>query len=142
MAITTRVRRLHPLNGLTVCLIDDDAEVLSASAMLMRRWGCEVVALSQVPDEPVGCDAIISDFDLGTEYDGIEAIRTIREIEGWNVPAAILSGRSEAETLMRLGRAGVPFMRKPVRPAELRALLTGFALDTDGPDGEEVVGQP
>lgn len=130
----SRARRQHPLTGLRVCLIDDDAEVLSASAMLLRRWGCEVAAFRALPAGTVGCDAIVSDFDLGGETDGLDAIAAIRAAEGWDVPAAILSGRSEPETLARLARAGIPFLRKPVHPAELRALLTGFALDAVTPD--------
>ncbi|MDO8837503.1 MAG: ATP-binding protein [Parvibaculum sp.] len=125
----SRARRQHPLTGLRVCLIDDDAEVLSASAILLRRWGCEVAAFRALPAGTVGCDAIVSDFDLGGETDGLDAIAAIRAAEGWDVPAAIVSGRSEPETLARLARAGIPFLRKPVHPAELRALLTGFALD-------------
>lgn len=128
-APVSRARRQHPLTGLRVCLIDDDAEVLSASAMLLRRWGCEVTPFRALPAGPVGCDAIVSDFDLGGETDGLDAVAAIRAFEGWDVPAAIVSGRSEPETLARLVRAGIPFLRKPVHPAELRALLTGFALD-------------
>lgn len=130
----SRARRQHPLTGLRVCLIDDDAEVLSASAILLRRWGCEVAAFRALPAGTVGCDAIVSDFDLGGETDGLDAIAAIRAAEGWDVPAAIVSGRSEPETLARLARAGIPFLRKPVHPAELRALLTGFALDAVTPD--------
>ena len=48
------------------------------------------------------------------------------------MPAVILSGRSEPETLARLAQAGVPLLRKPVHPAELRAMLTGLALGNVG----------
>ncbi|WP_339830895.1 hybrid sensor histidine kinase/response regulator [uncultured Parvibaculum sp.] len=131
-ATVSRARRQHPLTGLTVCLIDDDAAVLSASTMLLRRWGCEVAAFSHPPASPLGCDAIVSDFDLGPAGDGLDAIASVRALEGWEVPAVILSGRSEPETLTRLAQAGVPLLRKPVHPAELRAMLTGLALGAGG----------
>ncbi|MAM95207.1 hybrid sensor histidine kinase/response regulator [Parvibaculum sp.] len=123
-----RAHRQHPLTGLAVCVIDDDPDVLAATATLLRRWGCEVMEFTSLPEEAVGCDAVVSDFDLGGSLDGFGIVARIREMEGWNVPAAILTGRSEPETLMHLARSGIPFLRKPAHPAELRALLTGFAL--------------
>lgn len=123
-----RAHRQHPLTGLVVSVIDDDPEVLAATATLLRRWGCEVMEFGGLPQEASGCDAIVSDFDLGGALDGLGVVARIREIEGWSVPAAILTGRSEPETLTRLAGSGIPFLRKPAHPAELRALLTGFAL--------------
>ncbi len=123
-----RAHRQHPLTGLSVCVIDDDPEVLAATATLLRRWGCEVTEFGALPEEACGCDVIVSDFDLGGPLDGLALVGELRRLEGWNVPAAILTGRSEPETLKRLAASGIPFLRKPVHPAELRALLTGFAL--------------
>ena len=124
----SRARRQHPLTGLKVCLIDDDADVLSASSMLLRRWGCEVAAFPAMPKSSPGCEVVISDFDLGPHGSGLEAIAAIRAAEGWNVPALILTGHTEPETLALISRAGVPLLRKPVHPAELRAMLTSLAL--------------
>tara|TARA_R110000824_G_scaffold399843_1_gene606101 strand:+ start:183991 stop:185772 length:1782 start_codon:yes stop_codon:yes gene_type:complete len=125
----SRSLRQHPLTGLRVCLIDDDNDVLEASAALLRRWGCEVFVSREVPLTARGCDVIVSDFDLGLSGDGLEAIAAIRALEGWAVPAAILSGRSEPEILRRIDAAGIPFLSKPLHPVELRALLTSIALD-------------
>lgn len=134
----SRAHREHPLTGLNVCVIDDDPEVLAATATLLRRWGCEVVEYASCPDSAIGCDAIVSDFDLGDPLDGLDAIATLRSLEGWDVPAAIVTGRSEPETLTRLIDSDIPFLRKPAHPAELRGLLTGFALGDDASQGGEV----
>ncbi|MBC7103032.1 MAG: hybrid sensor histidine kinase/response regulator [Parvibaculum sp.] len=131
-----RAHRQHPLTGLAVCVIDDDPEVLAATATLLRRWGCEVMEFGGLPQEAAGCDAIVSDFDLGGPLDGLGVVARIREMEGWPVPAAILTGRSEPETLAHLARSGIPFLRKPAHPAELRALLTGFALGDEAKEDE------
>lgn len=124
----SRARRQHPLTGLRICLVDDDADILSASSMLLRRWGCEVAAFPATPQRSPGCEVIISDFDLGPSGDGLDAIAAIRAMEGWNVPALILTGHTEPETLALIARANVPLLRKPVHPAELRAMLTSLAL--------------
>ena len=138
-ATVPRAHRQHPLTGLRVCVVDDDAEVLAATATLLRRWGCDVSEFAGLPEVACGCDAIVSDFDLGGDLDGLDVIARLREIEGWKVPAAILTGRSEPETLRRLVGSGIPFLRKPAHPAELRALLTGFALGGEAPEGEAAV---
>ncbi|MGB5950251.1 MAG: hybrid sensor histidine kinase/response regulator [Parvibaculum sp.] len=136
VTVPPRAHRQHPLTGLRVCVVDDDAEVLAATATLLRRWGCDVAEFAGLPEAASGCDAIVSDFDLGGDLDGLDVIARLREMEGWEVPAAILTGRSEPETLKRLAGSGIPFLRKPAHPAELRALLTGFALGDDAPEGE------
>lgn len=135
-ATVPRAHRQHPLTGLRVCVVDDDAEVLAATATLLKRWGCDVAEFAGLPEEACGCDAIVSDFDLGGGLDGLDIVARLRELEGWDIPAAILTGRSEPETLRRLAGSGIPFLRKPAHPADLRALLTGFALGNDTPEGE------
>jgi len=135
-ATVPRAHRQHPLTGLRVCVVDDDAEVLAATATLLKRWGCEVAEFTGLPEAACGCDAIVSDFDLGGDLGGLDVIARLREMEGWEVPAAILTGRSEPETLKRLAGSGIPLLRKPAHPAELRALLTGFALGDEALEDE------
>ncbi len=119
--------RAHPLSGFTVAVIDDDEDVLAATASLLERWGCKVVSLRQAPGEPIGCDAIVCDLDLGRHGSGPAVIRAIRKLENREVPAVILSGHMQ-EPPAGPAEPGVPHLQKPVQPAELRALLTSFAL--------------
>ncbi|MBX3531589.1 MAG: hybrid sensor histidine kinase/response regulator [Rhizobiaceae bacterium] len=119
--------RAHPLSGFTVAVVDDDEDVLAATASLLERWGCKVVSLREAPDEPIGCDAIVCDFDLGRHGSAPAIIHAIRKQENRAVPAVILSGHTQ-EPRASPEEPAVPRLQKPVQPAELRALLTSFAL--------------
>ncbi len=81
--------------------------MLAATATLLKRWGCEVAEFTGLPEAACGCDAIVSDFDLGGDLDGLDVVARLREMEGWEVLAAILTGRSEPETLKRLAYSGI-----------------------------------
>jgi signal transduction histidine kinase len=119
--------RAHPLSGFTVAVIDDDDDVLAATASLLERWGCKVVSLRQAPGQPIGCDAIVCDLDLGRHGSAQAVIHAIRKLENREVPAVVLSGHMQ-EPPAGPAAPGVPHLHKPVQPAELRALLTSFAL--------------
>ncbi|WP_276808613.1 ATP-binding protein [Castellaniella defragrans] len=117
-------RLAHPLKGRSVCLIDDDTEVLAACADLLQRWGCAVHAYTRPPDFTPSMQAIISDFDLGPgRADGLQTILAIRAREGWDVPALIVSGQMDAVHEQALAAAGIACLPKPVQAAELRAWL-------------------
>jgi len=118
----------HPLRGRRILLIDDDPTVLEATTALLEKWGCTVHPATGAPGEPSGCDTIICDFDLGGDMNGLQVIRAVRALEGRPVPAMILSGRSEAEALDAAEAAGIPYVAKPARPAELRGMLTDMAI--------------
>ena len=118
----------HPLSGKRVCLVDDDETVRKAASGLLERWGC-VVESGVGADEIAGeCDAILADMQLGNGMSGLDAIAAIRRRSGKAIPAAILTGHSDAETLKKIAAANLPVLSKPVRPAELRALLTRLCL--------------
>ncbi|HET9067598.1 MAG TPA: hybrid sensor histidine kinase/response regulator [Amaricoccus sp.] len=120
--------RATPLSGLRVLLIEDDAAVREATAALLLRWGCIVEAPAAPPAEPGGTDVIIADYDLGRAETGLEVIDRLRQ--GAPLPAILISGHE--------GIAGVPgdvpVLAKPVRPAELRAVITAQWLDRSLPD--------
>lgn len=118
----------HPLRGRRILLIDDDPTVLEATTTLLEKWGCIVHPATGLPARPTGCDAIICDFDLGEGTNGLQIIDAVRALEGRTVPAAILSGRSEAGALDAAEAAGIPYLAKPVRPAEMRGMLTEMAI--------------
>ncbi|WP_141248840.1 hybrid sensor histidine kinase/response regulator, partial [Pseudomonas ogarae] len=71
------------LDGLRVCLVEDDANVLMATSALLEKWGCEVETHSDGVGVTSDCDIIIADFDLGTKVSGSECIAAIREQRGW-----------------------------------------------------------
>lgn len=121
------------LAGLQVLLIEDDAAVLSATANLLRRWGCEVQAELAIPGGIAPCDLLVTDYDLGGGVTGTECIEAVRARLGWHVPAVIMSGHDAARLRDDLDDPDIPILSKPVQPAELRSVLSAKALDVDRP---------
>ena len=109
--------------------IDDDETVRLAATDLLERWGCTVHSCAGPDDGITGeCDAILADMQLGNGVSGLDVVATIRRQSGRDIPAVILTGHSDAETRELIAAANLPVLSKPVRPAELRAMLTRLCL--------------
>lgn len=111
------------LNGLRICLIEDDTNVLMATKALVERWGCVVETHGDADTLTSDCDIIIADFDLGTNVSGAECIAAIRERRGREVPALIITGHEIEGIRQLLHTLNISVLAKPVRPPELRTVL-------------------
>jgi len=126
--------QLSPVIAHKILLLDDDDEVRSALKQLLESWGCEVREWDRLEDaenalknEPASFDLIISDFQLEPMCNGLQAIATLRGLLGEQIPALVITGAQEPELLAQIEQSQIPFLRKPVRPAKLRALLQALA---------------
>lgn len=127
-----RPAHAHPVAGKRIVLVDDDETVRIATTRLLERWGCIVTAGASVDEigDP-DCDAILADMHLAAGEDGLRVVTSIRKRADRVIPAVILTGRGDRETLHRIAVAGLPVLSKPVRPPELRAMLTRLCLGWD-----------
>ncbi|MCC6532935.1 MAG: hybrid sensor histidine kinase/response regulator [Burkholderiales bacterium] len=117
-----------------VLVIDDDPSVLDAMSELLRGWGVRAVAarslgcaLARLPECERYPDAIVSDFRLGQEENGIDAVARIRHELGLAVPAMIVTGDTAPRSLRVIQASGLRCLPKPVTAErllqELSALL-------------------
>jgi signal transduction histidine kinase/CheY-like chemotaxis protein len=118
----------HLLAGWRVLLIEDDANVLLATATLLRSWGCEVKTATSIPTGAVACDLVITDFDLDRSASGADCIAYLNRLQGRRIPAVVVTGHDIPQVQQALGDPEIPVLAKPVRPAELRALLLAFRV--------------
>ena len=102
-----------------ILVIDDNAGIREAMGALLRRWGHETIVagsgremLTLAGRTP---DLIISDYHLGAERTGLQAIGDLRTHFDAAVPAMIITG----DTTLEVEDALV--LRKPVPHARLRA---------------------
>jgi signal transduction histidine kinase/ActR/RegA family two-component response regulator len=118
-----------PIAGRHVLVIDDDEDVRDAALRLLAQWGCRVTV---VPDGEAACrqceaglrpDALLVDYRLGAGMDGLATIAAVRAVLGTQVPAALISGESEAAQLARITASGVALLHKPLPAARLRSVL-------------------
>jgi len=117
------------LDGLRVLVIDDNALVRQAMDCILASWGCQItladgalmacdhVRRDQAPD------IILSDYQLNDGYDGINAIRLVRELAGSQIPACLISAAADENLAHQAGAAGLYFLRKPVPPTTMRRVL-------------------
>ncbi|MET0184514.1 MAG: hybrid sensor histidine kinase/response regulator [Achromobacter sp.] len=117
-----------PLTGLRILLIEDDQNVLQATATLLRKWGCNVDTATTIPTADVDYDLVISDYDLNTDHSGADCIAYMRQLSGRKVPALLMTGHNVKQVEAALNDAGIPVLSKPVRPAELRAVLSALRV--------------
>jgi two-component system, sensor histidine kinase len=119
-------RHAVPLN---VLLIDDEATVCEAMAILLDGWSYGVTtagsleeALALLRNPP---DVIIADYRLREERTGAEAIRALQQHFRRDIPALIVTGDTDPERIAQAKQSGFAFLHKPVSPAKLRAFLRG-----------------
>jgi PAS domain S-box-containing protein len=117
------------LKGVVVLCVDNEADVVDSMAQLLEGWGCEVLkadstaaALAAVENAPRTPAAMLVDYHL-SEYDtGLATIAAIRAAWG-PLPAVVITADHGDEVRESVRQAGVPIVRKPIRPAGLRAAL-------------------
>ncbi len=117
------------LHGLRVLVIEDS--VLDGKTMerLLRSWCCHITladgalaAVDQVRRNRAP-DFILSDYQLNDGYDGINAIRLVRELTGSQIPACLISSDDDKNVGLQAEAVGLYFLPKSVSPATLRSVL-------------------
>ncbi|MGB6117901.1 MAG: hybrid sensor histidine kinase/response regulator [Mesorhizobium sp.] len=122
-------QRGYGLFGMRVLVIENDEPVMHAMEALLGRWHCAVRsaatagrALELLDGEWVP-DLIIADQHLDHGDLGSDTIRRLRSKVGRHVPALLVTADPSPELAAEARRSGIEMMHKPVKPAELRALM-------------------
>jgi two-component system, sensor histidine kinase len=113
-----------------VLLIENDSAVMEAMATLLSGWGCSVRMAAQT-EEAIGLlgdaawapDIIVADQHLDNGDLGSVTIDHLRYYLRREVPALIVTADPSDGLVERTRKVDVELMRKPVKPAQLRALL-------------------
>ena len=113
-----------------ILLIENDPDVLNAMQRLLENWHCDVRDTTQPQDalaiatndwQP---DVVIADQQLDHHQLGLDTILALRQQLKRSVPAVIVTANPTPELRQQASREDIELMAKPVRPAQLRALLT------------------
>ena len=117
-----------------VLVVDDDSVVQEGTSALLRAWGLEVATASGLDSAQQRIDAgfvpeaALVDLRLGEAHDGVELVRLLRTRLGFPLPAVIVSGDTGEAEARRVRASGLPFLSKPVSPAQLRSALLACLL--------------
>jgi signal transduction histidine kinase/CheY-like chemotaxis protein len=119
----------EPLNDLLVLAIDNEPRVLEGMRALLQKWNCRVVAAPGMTEAPAAMrtfgaapDVIIADYHLD-DGDGIAAIESMRGAFGASIPAILATADRSPEVREAALAAQISILYKPLKPAQLRALL-------------------
>ena len=113
-------------------VVENDVAALQALDALLTQWGCHLKLASSTKEtlfalnneanwEP---DLIIADQHLNDNERGTSIIRIVRQLTGRRIPAIVVTA-DPSERLWKMADQGrLEVMQKPVKPAQLRALMT------------------
>ncbi|NJM55380.1 MAG: response regulator [Verrucomicrobiae bacterium] len=127
------------LLGQRIVCLDNEPEVLAGMEALLREWGSSIETAGSaeaVTSRRIGFprlrhiwpDVILADYHLDNGQTGLEAIERIRAASGFDIPAIIITADHSTDIQREIRNAGLVQLRKPVKPAALRAVLTQAAL--------------
>lgn len=112
-----------------VLVVENDETVMRATEGLLKRWNCRVepvrtvseAATAFLPSDPP--DLVLADYHLDAGETGLDAIGVVRALADRPVPAVVITANYSDDVARRVRAAGCEIMMKPVKPAELRALM-------------------
>lgn len=120
-----------PLRGLHGWCIDDDPRVREGTRAMLEGWGLSAslhpsadsalaaASASQVPD------FLLLDYRLG-EVNGPDCVPELFKRWQRAVPVIVISAERDPELQAFVRQSGWGFLAKPIRPAALRALISGL----------------
>ena len=132
-----KARKVQPpalAAAVRVLVIDNERAILEGMSLLLTGWG-NLVETAMGLDEALAVlaahdgkiDMILADYHLNNE-DGISLIRTLRTRARRHIPAVLITAdRTPAVADLALAH-DVHVLRKPVKPAALRAAMSHVAI--------------
>ncbi len=131
--------RPYGLAGADVAVIDNDGCVLEAMQSLLEHWACKVSLLRGLDDvdrfiaSGARPDLLLVDYHLDGGTCGLTAVDRLRAADpDRTLPAIVITADHSAATADRARGADCEILMKPVKPAELRALMTHLVAGTRG----------
>jgi PAS domain S-box-containing protein len=119
----------HPTSA-RILLVDDDAGVRSATAMLLRVENFEVHCAASLAEanealrENPRFDLVIADYHLQNDETGIDVIAAARQVTGEHLGAVLVSGDTSSTLRDVKATDRLRIASKPIRADELLSIIT------------------
>ena len=121
------------LHNLSVLCVDNEADILEAMNLLLDRWGCPNVMLAETQAQAAhqvlthgAPDIVLVDYHLNDQSDGLQVMRHLEDILETRLPAIVITADRSNELEDAVKESGYGLLRKPIRPAALRALMSNI----------------
>ncbi|MCS6762582.1 MAG: hybrid sensor histidine kinase/response regulator [Candidatus Devosia symbiotica] len=119
--------------GLKILCVDNERAIIEAMEGLLSHWGCDVrsaLSLKQIDKERLlegwYPDLVLMDYHLD-QTSGLDAIEWLRHNLGGHLPAALVTADRSPAVRALAEERGIAVVTKPVKPAALRAAISGLA---------------
>jgi CheY-like chemotaxis protein len=116
--------------AVTVLLIDDERAIREATRELLRPLHVDVIAAATIAEavelaegSSATIDMILSDWRLGGQENGVEAVRAVRAVVGEATPAVLITGDTSTDLLKTAHQYGLVVLHKPLQPRHLVRLI-------------------
>lgn len=119
------------LENLNIFYVDDEENNIHALGTLMENWGCKLSSATDLASTRLYAannpqpDVILMDYQLTSEMNGIQLADILRQ-QWKDVPICIVSATPDEDLSIRVASHGYDFLRKPIKPGKLRALLERY----------------
>ncbi len=121
------------LKDSVVLCVDNEPDILEAMNLLLDRWGCRTVLLAETQAQAAQQvlkhgvpDFVLMDYQLNDQSNGLEVMRHLDNILETRLPAIVITADRSGELEESVKARGYGLLRKPIRPAALRALMTNM----------------
>lgn len=125
------------LHAVQVLCIDDDHNILDAMRELLGRWQIGVAAVSTAEEARAvmnrhAVDVVLADYHLHGHALGLDLLFELTQMRTSStdservVRGALITADASEELAQSARRLGFQLLRKPIRPAALRALIAAY----------------
>jgi signal transduction histidine kinase len=121
------------LKDVTVMCIDNDPDVLNGMTELLSAWQCNVLsaesfeqAIAIFAQHQNEVEILLVDYQLNNNQDGLTLIKALRASSNHYIPAILITATIDSDIEEKTHKADVGFMRKLVKPAALRAMMSAL----------------
>jgi len=130
------------LEGITVLLVEDEADTRELVTTMLREFGARVVAVNSAKDALASIQrevpsVVVSDIGMSVEngYDLIRQVRALAPEKGGSIPAVALTAYAGPTDRRRALLAGFHVhLAKPVEPDELLAVIASLGRIASSPE--------
>ncbi len=131
-AASARTRGPDRIAGATVVCLENDPAVLAAMQSLLGEWGCNVIAMRDRQSAAAHLgngnghtvpDLMLIDYHLDAGVSGISVAQELRAAWNVEVPGIVITADHTQHARQAAVTEGYQVLRKPLKPAALRALM-------------------
>jgi signal transduction histidine kinase len=118
------------LHGALIAVIDDEPQILDATSLVLRQWGCTVItassgaeAVERLSLSDRAPDVIVCDHRLRGTETGVDVIAALRVEFNLEIPALLITGDTSPQRIQSMAVTGISVLNKPLQDHVLKDAL-------------------